>query len=491
MRHRGQRVLDAERAAQLAVGFLAPFERFGRAVLEFGTQLIIESFDFSDLADIDIGNFFEAGEAFGDQQLRQRFVDIEFLLEQVRPLDEFALALFAGVGFGENVDGLAGQLTGEADVLATTTNGKRQLIIGHHDFDAVFLFVDHDAADVGGLQRIDDEGRGVFGPWNDVDLFALHFLNDGLNAAALHADAGTDGVDAAVAADHANLGAAAGIARSGHDRDDAVVNFGHFLRKQLFHEIRMRAGQENLRAPRFTNHFQDQRADTITDADHFARNLRIAADDAFGPAEINDHMAELDALDDTGDDFAAAVLEFLILPLALGIADFLEDDLLRCLRLNAAELDRWQRIDDIIADLGPRLKLLCRRDVYLLVKIVDQLDDFDNAPQPRLARLRINLGANLHFRPIAHFCRALDCVLERFDHDLAIDQLFLGNRIGNCQQFGLVGGNRSRHSSILLAKFYQRRPSKAARLLVSICRSEPVSPTRSRHRECALRRAWR
>ena len=491
MRHRGQRVLDAQRAAQFAVGFLAPFQCFGRAVLEFGTQLIIESFDFGDFADIDISDFFKTGEAFRHKQLRQRFVDIEFLLEQVRPLDEFALALFAGVGFGEDVDGLAGQLTGEADVLPPPTNGKRQLIIGHDNFDAILFLVDHDAADIGGLQRVDHECCRVFGPGNDVDFFPLHFLNDRLNAAALHADAGTDGVDAAVAADHADLGAAAGIACCCHDRDDAVVNFGHFLREQLFHEVGMRAGQENLRPARFTNHFQDQRADTITNTDHFARNLRIAADDAFGTAEINDHMAELDALDDAGDDFAAAVLEFLILPLAFGISDFLEDNLLRCLRLNASELDRRQRIDDIIADLGPRLKLLCRCDVYLLVKIIDELDHFDNAPQPRLARLRINLGANFHFRPIAHFCRTLDCILERFDHDFAINQFFLGNRIGNCQQFGLVGGNRSRHSSILLAKFYRRRPSKAARLLVSICRSELVSPTRSRHRECALRRAWR
>src|SRR3546814_9698757 len=55
-----------------------------------------------------------------------------------------------------------------------------------------------------------------------------------------------------------------------------------------------------------------------------------------------------------------------ILALALGGADLLEDDLLRGLRLDAAELDRRQRIDDIIADDRARLELLRLLDRDLL-----------------------------------------------------------------------------------------------------------------------------
>src|SRR3546814_13745950 len=73
-------------------------------------------------------------------------------------------------------------------------------------------------------------------------------------------------------------------------------------------------------------------------------------------------MAEFDALDDAGDDLSDAILEFLELALALGVADLLEDDLLRGLRLDAAELDRRQRNDDIIADDRARLELLRRLD---------------------------------------------------------------------------------------------------------------------------------
>src|SRR3546814_7740056 len=69
-------------------------------------------------------------------------------------------------------------------------------------------------------------------------------------------------------------------------------------------------------------------------------------------------MAELHPLHHAGDDLVHAVLELFILPLALGIADLLEDHLLGGLGSNAAELDRRQRIDDEVADRGVGLLLL-------------------------------------------------------------------------------------------------------------------------------------
>jgi hypothetical protein len=253
---------------------------------------------------------------------------------------------------GHDVDLRAGELAGEPHVLAAAADGQRQLIVGHHHFDAAFLLVDHDAADGRGLERVDDEGRGVLAPGDDVDLLALQFLHHRLDAAALHADAGADRVDAGIAADHADLGAAARIAGGGLDLDDAVVDFGHFLREQLLHEFGVRAAEEDLRAAVLAFHLEDQRAHALAHAGGFARDLLVAADHALGAAEIDDDMAEFDRLDHAGDDFAGAVLEFLVLALALGIADLLEDHLLGRLRIDAAQIDRRQRIDDEIAQLG-------------------------------------------------------------------------------------------------------------------------------------------
>src|SRR5512132_852406 len=103
-------------------------------------------------------------------------------------------------------------------------------------------------------------------------------------------------------------------------------------------------------------------------------------------------MAELDALDDAGDDLAAAVLELLILALALGVADLLEDDLLGGLGGDAAELDRRQRVDDIVADHGAGLQFLRILEADLLEIILDLLDHLDDAPQAQIAGRRIELG---------------------------------------------------------------------------------------------------
>src|SRR3546814_9908180 len=94
-----------------------------------------------------------------------------------------------------------------------------------------------------------------------VDFLALHFLHHSLDAAALHADACADRIDRRIVADDADLGAAARIACSGLDLDNAVVDFGHFLREQLLHEIGMRAAEEDLRPPILAHHLEDQAAE--------------------------------------------------------------------------------------------------------------------------------------------------------------------------------------------------------------------------------------
>ena len=74
-------------------------------------------------------------------------------------LGEFLLAALGFFGFGQDVDLPAGELGGEAHILAAAADGERQLLVGHHHFDAVGVFVQHHLGDFGGRQRIDDEGR--------------------------------------------------------------------------------------------------------------------------------------------------------------------------------------------------------------------------------------------------------------------------------------------------------------------------------------------
>ena len=72
---------------------------------------------------------------------------------------EFLLAALRFLGFGQNVDLPAGELGGQAHILAAAADAQRQLLVRHHHFDAVGVFVQHHLGDFGGRQRIDDEGR--------------------------------------------------------------------------------------------------------------------------------------------------------------------------------------------------------------------------------------------------------------------------------------------------------------------------------------------
>src|SRR6185295_15035296 len=441
MRHFGESVLDAEFAPLLARSRFTALERFGGAALQFGRDVVVEALDRGNFVDRDVGDLFEAGETFGDEQLRERLVDVELGLEQGGALDELALALLAGVGFREDVDLRDGQLAGEADVLAAAADGEAQLVVGDDDLDAAFLLVDDDSADGRRLQRVDDEGREVLRPGDDIDLLALQLLHHGLDAAALHSDAGADRVDRAVVADHADLGAATRIAGRGLDLDDAVVNLGHFLGEQLLHEVGMGARQEDLRAAALAPHRHDQRADAVADADHFARDLLVAADDAFGAAEVDDDVAELDPLDHAGDDLGGAILEFLVLALALGVADLLEDHLLGGLGGDSAELDRRQRVDDEVADRGAILQLLRAFLVDLLEIILDLRNDLEHPPQAQVAGLGVELGADVVLGAVAGAGGALDRVLHGLDDDALVDQLLARDGVGDREQFRLVGAD--------------------------------------------------
>ena len=155
-----------------------------------------------------IGDFLDRGEALGDEQLRDDLVDVQRFHEHVRALGEFLLAALGLFLLGQDVDVPAGQLRGQAHVLAAAADGQRQLALGHHDLDAVGIFVEHDLGHLGRRQRVDDEARRIRVPLDDVDLLALQLVDDGLHARAAHADAGADRIDRGILGDHGDLGAA-------------------------------------------------------------------------------------------------------------------------------------------------------------------------------------------------------------------------------------------------------------------------------------------
>src|SRR3546814_7141688 len=81
-------------------------------------------------------------------------------------------------------------------------------------------------------QRANDEFGGVFGPQDDIDLFAAQLVAHGRNARTAHAHAGADGIYALVVGNYSDLGAHARIARGSLDFKQALFDPGYFVRSE-------------------------------------------------------------------------------------------------------------------------------------------------------------------------------------------------------------------------------------------------------------------
>ena len=122
------------------------------------------------------------------------------------------------------------------------------------------------------------------------------------------------------------------------------------------------------------------------------------------------------------------------LALALGLAHPLHDHLLGGLRGDAAEIDRRQRVDQEIADLGagPWRAASIERDLGALV--LDRVGDLAVARQADLAGLAVDDGADVVLVAVFGAAGLLDGLLHRLQHLVALDALLAGDRVGDLQQ---------------------------------------------------------
>ena len=159
----------------------------------------------------------------------------------------------------------ADQLGGEAHVLAALADGERQLLVLDDDVEVRHLAVvgDRDAGDLGRRQRALGEGHQVVAVLDDVDLLAAQLADDRLHARALHADAGADRIDVALAAVDRDLGALAGGAHRVLDHHRAVVDLRHLHLEQLDQQARIGARQHDLRPLGLLVHVDDDGADAL------------------------------------------------------------------------------------------------------------------------------------------------------------------------------------------------------------------------------------
>src|SRR5690606_18455051 len=74
----------------------------------------------------------------------------------------------------------------------------------------------------------------------------------------------------------------------------------------------------------------------------------------------------------------------------------------------------------------------------------------DHLPVPRhreLARLAVDVGADVEFRAVAAFRGLAEAVLHRLDHEIGVDHLLARDRIGDLQKFQPVGRGHAHFTS--------------------------------------------
>lgn len=111
-----------------------------------------------------------------------------------------------GLLFGHHVEGPAGQLTGQADVLSVAADGLGQVVLSNRDFHGVAVFVHDDRRHFRRSHGINHQLGGIVVVQHDIHTLTRQFIGDSLYAGAAHTNTGAHRVNTAVVGFHCNLG---------------------------------------------------------------------------------------------------------------------------------------------------------------------------------------------------------------------------------------------------------------------------------------------
>ncbi len=156
----------------------------------------------------------------------------------------------------------------------------------------------------------------------------------------------------------------------------AVVNFGHFVLEQTAQHVLVSAAQNDLRAATVASYLGNIRANFIVGAITLSGDLVLARHNRFRTPQADRQRPVTDALHRAGDEIAFTLNKFLVQCFTFGLADALQDNLLGCLRGDAAKTDaRLNRHHDRVANLRIRhmLSRLVERDLGLIG--LNRIDD--------------------------------------------------------------------------------------------------------------------
>ena len=249
------------------------------------------------------------------------------------------LVVLGELGLRLDVDPPAGEAGGEAGVLAVTADRQRELVVGDDHGRLALVVVDDHLADPRRRERLGDEAGGLVVVGNDVDLLAAELGYDHPHPGAAGADAGADRVDAVGVGDHRDLRAVAGLAGDADDLDQLVGDLRDLHLEQALDQLGAAAGDDDRGPFGRVGDVGDHGLDPHPVVVALVVDLLGLRQQGLDPlAQLDQRVALVGLLDDSGDQLADAVLVLLEHHHPFGLADPLQDHLLRGLGGDPAEV---------------------------------------------------------------------------------------------------------------------------------------------------------
>src|SRR5437773_2318648 len=349
-----------------------------------------------------------------------------------------------------DVDAHAGELGRQPRVLPLLADGERELVVGNdHQRRHVCLTVglaalgrllgDGHRRHLRGRQRARHERGRVVRPLDDVDLLAAQLAADDLDARAAQAHAGADGFHVALGGGHRDLGALAALARRRLDDDDPLLDLGDLRLEEPREVARVCARERDLRALGRAPHLEHVGAHAVARVVALPGDLLALGQDRLRLADLQDHVALLDPVHDAAEDLAFLADELRVDALALGVADLLEDDLLGGLGRDAAEVLQRSVLQQLQldAELGRGIERLGVSQRDLRLRVGDVLDHLLALVDAEVARLAVDVDADVVGRPQALAGCRQQGSLQRLEEDLFVDPLLASELLDDHDQFAI------------------------------------------------------
>ena len=264
--------------------------------------------------------------------------------------------------------------------------------------------------------------------FNDVDLLAAQFADDGLHAHAFHSHTCAYSIYVLIFGHDCDLGSLACLSRNGADHDGAVVNLRNFRLKQMLHKLRHSA-RNNYPGPlRGALHPSDHHPYTFTHRERLKPRLLLAGHASLRLPDVEDHVGTFDTLHRSVYDLSHTADVLVVNRVTFGFSHLLKNDLFCQLGCYAPEnpLGNFWNLEfptklNIGVNFASVFQGHLQLRVFHLFRVLDHGFDRESTD---LSRLLVQFGAQILLRLVVFARGDHDCVLHRADYNLRIDTLF-------------------------------------------------------------------